>query len=91
MVFRELTMSDLIPFLRTEAFDAETTSAMGAAFERACATLQGGRQPDLIREIVAGRIIELARNGCRDPDALYESVLKSLGLEVSKVEPWPPN
>jgi hypothetical protein len=79
-------MADLLPLLRSESFEPEVTSAMGAAFERACATLVGGERSDRVREMVAGRIIDLARRGCRDADALYEGVLKSLGMEISEVE-----
>ena len=81
MVFRALRMADIIPFLRREVFEPEVTTAMGVAFERACANLGTGNQPDVLREMIASRIIELARNGCRNADALYAQTMQSLGIE----------
>ena len=78
-------MADIIPFLRHEAFEPEVTKAMGSAFERACSNLGTGSQPDVLRELIASRIIELARNGCRSADALYAQTIKSLGIEPEKL------
>ena len=38
---------------------------MGEAFDAACEGLQDGGQPDLVREIIAKRIIEAAKKGER--------------------------
>jgi hypothetical protein len=66
-------------------FDANATCAMGEAFDRACYTLHDLGQPDLIREIIARRIIEVACDGERDPNELCAQALKALGLSI------PPN
>ena len=53
-------------------FDDAATSAMGEAFDRACASLQHfGSAP----AIIADRIIAVAKNGERDPARLYEQAL----------------
>jgi hypothetical protein len=75
-------MSELMQLARDGAFDASMTAAMGQAFEKACTTLNGGPQSHLIREIIASRIIELAREGRADPDLLCERALKSLGVRA---------
>ena len=43
-------------------------------------TLHDIGQPDLVREIIAKRIVEVARDGERDPDELCVRALKALGF-----------
>ena len=69
-----------MPF-RNESFDPEVLKAMTDAYERACKTMQAGPQSELVKEILARRIIELAQGGCTDADKLYAEVLKVYGLE----------
>lgn len=64
------------------AFGPDATQAMGVAFERACQTLRDGGQPDIAREVIAKRIIELARKGERDPDRLCERVLAAMNIKI---------
>ena len=60
-------------------FDDVATSAMGEAFDRACASLQtfGSAVP----AIIADRIIAVAKNGERDPVRLYEQALIFFGID----------
>ena len=59
-------------------FDDAATSAMGEAFDRACASLQHfGSAP----AIIADRIIAVAKNGERDPARLYEQALIFFGID----------
>jgi hypothetical protein len=58
------------------AFEPETLRAMTKAFDLACEQL--GKQPDLVKEIVAVRIIELAKRGVTDPRQLCEDALLAL-------------
>jgi hypothetical protein len=51
------------------AFDDDATQAMGEAFDRACHSLHDNGQPDLVRQIIAKRIIEMARKGERGRDS----------------------
>jgi hypothetical protein len=73
-------MASILPFIRGAAFDYDLTQAMGEAFDRACHCLHDVGQPDLVREILARRIIEVARGGERDPDELYADALQALGF-----------
>jgi hypothetical protein len=73
-------MANLVPFFPSAAFDHNATRAMGKAFDRACHSLHDIGQPDLVREIIAKRIIEAARDGERDPDQLCVRALKALGF-----------
>ncbi len=68
----------LTSFLKGTAFDPEATRAMGVAFEKACAALQLADRTDPVVELVAKRIIVLAKAGERNPDRLCEGVLKEL-------------
>ena len=52
---------------------------MGEAFDAACKGLQDGGQPDLVREIIAKRIIKAAMQGERDPVRLRDAGLAALG------------
>jgi hypothetical protein len=66
----------ITPFLDGIAVDPEAKRVIGVAFEMTCVALAlaGGRGPP--GEIIAKRIIELAKTGERNPDLLCEGVLK---------------
>jgi hypothetical protein len=70
---------------QSSVFDTNATRAMGEAFDRACDILHDLGQPDLIREIIGRRIVEVARDGERDPNELCAQALKALGFSI------PPN
>ena len=59
-------------------FDDAATLAMGEAFDNACKSLQnfGSAVP----AVLADRIIDVAKNGERDPARLYEQALKAFGI-----------
>jgi len=73
-------MSQCGPFFQDLYFEPDVTAAMGAAFEKACCSLDGAAQSLILREIVAKGIIAAARNGKRDPDQLCDEALKALGF-----------
>jgi hypothetical protein len=78
---RSATMTDNIPpFSRDCSFDPQAIQVMGSAYERACRSLQDIGQPDLVKEIIARRIIEVAQAGERDIDRLCERALIALGF-----------
>jgi hypothetical protein len=58
---------------------------MGEAFDCACRSLRGIGQVGSVREIIAKRIIEVARGGERDPDRLCDYALHGVGLFYSAV------
>jgi hypothetical protein len=69
-------MATILPFIRPEtAFDEFATSAMGVAFDAACVDLKDGERSNLLREVIAERIIEAAKRGERDPERLRSIAL----------------
>ena len=73
-------MVSILQFIRDKTdFDDDATSAMGAAFDAACKGLRDRGQPNIVREIIAKRIIEAAKKGERDPIRLRNSGLAALG------------
>jgi hypothetical protein len=68
-------------FLHNKVFDPEHTHAMGEAFDRVCQSLRDAGQPDIVKEIIAGKIVEIAQAGERDPDRLSERALLELGVD----------
>ena len=54
---------------------------MGEAFDRACKSRSIASVIDHVREIIAKRIIEAAKNGERDPAQLYKKALKAFSIE----------
>jgi hypothetical protein len=70
----------VLPFFLGPAFNIDATHAMGEAFDRACHSLHDLGQPDIVREIIAKRIIDAARDGERDPNELSAQALKALGF-----------
>jgi len=58
--------------------DPETIRVMGVAFEMVRVALRLNDRNDLPVEIIANRIIELAKEGERDPDLLCERALRDL-------------
>jgi hypothetical protein len=74
-------MAKILQFIRPEhAFDPETVRMLGVAFDKAIHGLHDQGQPEIVREIVAKRIIALATRGERDPDRLCDSALAALRI-----------
>jgi hypothetical protein len=68
----------LTPYLKEAVFDPKAIEAMTAAFEAVCESLQLVKRDDLIAEIVARKVIEVAETGERDPERIRELVLLAL-------------
>jgi hypothetical protein len=69
----------ITPYLDGFEVDSETKRVLGVAFEMACVALQlAGRSGDLADEVIARRMIELARAGERNPDVLCETIFERL-------------
>ena len=66
-------------YLEDDVFDDAATRAMGVAFQRACEALRLTDKSDPLTMLVACEIIDAARKGERDPDKLYDAVLKWIG------------
>jgi hypothetical protein len=66
-------MVSISPFIHAETFfDDQTTRLLGHVYDAVCAKLSNTSQPDIVREIVARRIVEAAKKGERDPDRLRD-------------------
>ena len=76
----ESIMASSLPFFQDTAFDSDMTRIMGEAFDHACASLHDIGQPDLVREVIARRIIEVAQTGERDPIRLSARALVAMGI-----------
>jgi lipopolysaccharide/colanic/teichoic acid biosynthesis glycosyltransferase len=62
-------------------FDPTATQVMGQAFDSACRSLHDiGQLDNAVKEVIAKRIVELVRDGERDPDKLCEHALQTLGF-----------
>jgi hypothetical protein len=62
------------------AFDPDDNAALSAAYDKATTPLNGRGYSELVREIIAKRIIAAALEGERDPDRLSAAALASIGL-----------
>jgi hypothetical protein len=74
----------VIPFFRDVSFDPDTTHIMGQAFDAACKELHDIGQSDLVKSVIAKRIIEVAKTGERDPNQLRDRALRAFGLRLSE-------
>ena len=63
-------------------FGPDVIQILSEAFDRACKALRDTGQPDIIKEVLAGRIIAAAHRGMRDPNKLCEEALLSLGFSA---------
>jgi hypothetical protein len=64
------------PIVEPGAFDPETIAVMSEALEAALKKLGDIDQPEVMREIIAARIIAVAKLGERDPARLLEAALR---------------
>ena len=72
-------MSKIVHLFQRSDFDPETIEIMTAAYEKARRSLHDKRQPPLVQEVIAERIITAAKTGLRDSDKLSEAALIALG------------
>jgi hypothetical protein len=69
-----------------DVFDPDALRMMSTALEEVCRKLQvNGDQR--AREVIAARIIDLARRGERDPECLIDRVLREAGAAHSVLPP----
>jgi tartrate dehydratase beta subunit/fumarate hydratase class I family protein len=71
----------IVPLLRDSAFEPDDIKVMSAALDEVCDTLHLTDRAKAAREVIAERIIELARRGERSPTRLRDRVLKETGLD----------
>lgn len=63
-------MGTVLPFFVDTGFDPEAITIMADAYDRAWKALHDRGQPEVVREVIARRIIKAAKEGERDPDRL---------------------
>lgn len=80
-------MATIHSFLPNTSFEPEVLAIMGEAFDRACQSIDELGHKGLLAEIIAGRIIRLARAGERDVETLCAEAVKSLGLHSDCEQP----
>ena len=68
----------LTPYLKEAVFEQKAIEAMNAAFEAACKSLKLFDRNDPIIEVLARKIIDIARSGERDPQRIHDLVLLQL-------------
>ena len=81
-------MTKIIPFLQDDAFGPDALRAMSTALEEVCRTLKVDHDQGA-REVMAVRVIELARCGECDPERLRDRVLREAGATPSVVDAAP--
>jgi hypothetical protein len=64
-----------ILLLNHACFDEETVRGMGIAYDRALRELHDKGQPELVKEVLAMRIIDAAKKGVKDSERLCEIAL----------------
>lgn len=62
------------------AFQPEQIEAMHLAYEKACAALRPGGPTDAVNDLVATKIVELAKAGELDPERLCRRTLEHFGM-----------
>ncbi len=80
-------MGEVEEFFHNSAFDPETVKSLCDAYDKACRSLHDNGQPKIVSEVIAlriislakERIISLAKEGERDPDRLCAGALTALG------------
>ena len=80
---RGMAAMPIRPFIQSGAFEPDAIAAMSEALDAACKELQDAGQPDVAREVIAGRIIAAARLGERDPVRLREAALRKPGDDAA--------
>ena len=73
---------DTLSFLQNGTFDSDATQVMGEAYDKARKMLHDKGQPDVVQEIIARRIVEVAMTGERDTDQLAKRALQAFGIGI---------
>jgi hypothetical protein len=73
--------------LNGQRFDSETMRLMGLAYEMTLISLRLVDGGDIANNVVAQKIIELAKGGERDPERLCEAALRQWGRAIAHFAP----
>jgi hypothetical protein len=72
------------PYLEGATFNPEVIQLLSEAYQATCRVLGLIDRADPMTEIVAKKIIEIAKRGERDPLKIRQLVLKELGAPAAK-------
>jgi len=73
------TSTPITPFLQGQAFDPKTVQAMANALVMTCEAVGLSDRDDAMTQLVAEKIIELAKRGLKNPTALHLAAIKEFG------------
>jgi hypothetical protein len=78
-------VTELHPFLRDAVFEPDEVRALARAFDDICREMDLPATAMVAREVVAMRVIDLAREGLIDPAGLKDRVLHEvhIALQIS--------
>ena len=71
--------------LNGHRFDPETMRLMGIAYEMTLISLRLVDRGDIVNNVVAQKLIEIAKAGERDPERLCEAVLQQWDRPIANV------
>jgi hypothetical protein len=75
-------MGQILQFIRqTDAFTPEAIDLLSRAYDMAIESLHDVGQPEVVREVIAKRIIEAAKQGHHDPAALCAAALSAFNSD----------
>ena len=69
-----------LPVQKDQSFNPDDIAAMSAAYDETAAKIRAQKQPAIVLEVIADRIISLYSEGERDPARITNRVLESLGI-----------
>src|SRR5215470_13405801 len=72
----------ITPFLRDRALDPETAQAVANALVMTCEALGLSNRDDAMTQLVAEKIIELAKRGLENPTALHLAAMKEFNSDL---------
>ena len=77
--------TSIVPFISNGVFEPADIEVMSDAYNKAMEDIYGFRRPNkIVVEIIATRIINLAKGGERDPDRLRERALAACGFNLDR-------
>ena len=78
-------MGQILQFIRTnDALTPEDIQVLSRAYEMAIESLHDVGQPEVVREVIAKRIIDAARRGHDDPAALCAAALSAFNPDLTR-------
>jgi hypothetical protein len=81
----EGAMTSIVPFISNAVFEPADIKTMSNAYDKAIEDVYGFGHPNkIVGEIIAARIIALAKGGERDANRLRERALAACGFTAAR-------